>query len=219
MVLRAGYLVIAQKLQESASKMSTDDVRTRLSDCLNDAFRGTGNWCYVVAVFGDDKSGDVVYSCNSDLKKASYTIANNSTKIDTAAAIDVQPLTTYEPEAIEATEAGARNSKRDLRQLQTIHDSAAALGLTARWLNLRADAAFRRLVEQQASRAMAPRMALEDRATRQRTLPTVPAPLHGANRQVQKPVRIAKQVYNWLSRLRHWKPLYYVRRGRITKSS
>lgn len=108
--------------------MCAADVETRLRDALNDAFRGTGNWCYVVAVFGDDKSGDVVYSCNSDLKKASYAISAGSTKVDTAAAVDVQPLTTYEVETVDATEAGARNSKRDLTQLQTIHDSAAALG-------------------------------------------------------------------------------------------
>ncbi len=128
MLLRAGYIAVAQKLQEAATAMSTDDVRTRLSDCLNDSYRGTGKWCYVVAVFGDDKSGDVVYSCNSDLKKAGYTISKGGAKIATDTAVDVQPLTTYETEAVEATEAGARNSKRDLRQLQTIHDSAAALG-------------------------------------------------------------------------------------------
>ncbi len=128
MLLRAGYFAVALKLQEAATAMCHEDIRTRLSDCLNDAFRGTGNWCYVVAVFGDDKSGDVIYSCSSDLKKASYTMNAGGAKIETAAAVDVLPLTTYETEQIEATEAGARNSKRDMIQLQTIHDSAAALG-------------------------------------------------------------------------------------------
>jgi len=128
MVLRAGYLVIAQKLQEAATAMCHEDIRIRLTDALNDAFRGTGNWGYVVAVFGDDKAGDVVYSCNSDLKKAGYTISGANTKIETEAAVDVQPLTTYEVETVEAREVGARNSRRDLRQLQTIHDSAKALG-------------------------------------------------------------------------------------------
>ena len=131
MVLRAGYLVVAQRIQEAATAMCHEDIRTRLADTLNDLFRGTGNWAYVVAVFGDDKAGDVVYSCNSDLKKAAYTIAGTGgAKIDTATAVDVQPLTTYEVEnaAVEVGEAGARNSKRDLMQLQTIHDASAALG-------------------------------------------------------------------------------------------
>lgn len=128
MVLRAGFLAVALKLQEAAAAMCHEDIRTRLSDALNDAYRGTGNWCYVVAVFGDDKSGDLVYSCSSDLKKAPYTISSTATKIDTLAAVDVAPLTTYEVQSDSLMEAGARNSKRDMVQLQTIHDSAAALG-------------------------------------------------------------------------------------------
>ncbi len=128
MVLRAGYFAVALKLQEAATAMCHEDIRTRLSDCLNDTFRGTGNWAYVVAVFGDHKAGDVVYSCNSDLKKATYTMTAGATKIDTATAVDVQPLTTYEVESANLSEAGARNSKRDLSQLQTIHDSAIRLG-------------------------------------------------------------------------------------------
>lgn len=108
--------------------MCHEDIRTRLQDCLRDSFKDTGNWCYIVAIFGDDASGDVVYSCNSDLKKAAYTMSTGSTKIDTAAAVDVQPLTTYEVEVAGATEAGRRNSSRDLKQLQTIHDAAGSLG-------------------------------------------------------------------------------------------
>lgn len=109
--------------------MSHSDIQTRLRDALADAFRGTGVWAYVVDVFGDDKSGLVVYSCEGDLKRAAYTIDGANTKIDTAAAVDVVPLTTYEVESeVEATEAGARNSKRDLKMLQAIHDSSASLG-------------------------------------------------------------------------------------------
>lgn len=130
MILRAGYLVVATKIQEAATAMCHEDIRTRLSDTIQDIFRGTGNWAYVVAVFGDDKSGDVVYSCSDDLKKASYTINGANCKVDTATAVSVMPLTTYEVEAADTgvAESGARNSKRDLMQLQTIHDSAAALG-------------------------------------------------------------------------------------------
>ncbi len=128
MVIRQQFLALAAKIQEAALAMCHDDIQTRLRDCLNDSFKGTGNWCYIQAVFGDDKSGDVVYSCNGDLMKAPYTMTKGGATIDTSAAVGVLPLTTYEVESVMALEAGARNSKRDMMQLQTIHDSAAALG-------------------------------------------------------------------------------------------
>lgn len=130
MILRAGYLALASKLQEAAAKMSDSNKQSRLSDALNDIYRGTGEWAYLVDVFGDDKSGDLVYSCGGDLRKAPYTISGDKVTIDTAAAKDVYPLTTYHEEAVEAMEAGRRNSARDLRQLQSIHDASASLGAT-----------------------------------------------------------------------------------------
>lgn len=128
MKLSAAYFLLAQKLQESASAMCHEDIRTRLQDALRDSFSGTGNWCYIVAVFGDDKSGDVVYSCNSDLKKAAYSMAPGKTTVAIDTAVDVQPLTTYEVESVGVSEAGRRNSARDQRQLQAIHDGAKGLG-------------------------------------------------------------------------------------------
>ncbi len=130
MVLRAGYLAVAQKLQEAAAKMSHSDIQTRLSDDLNDQNRGTGHWCYLVAVFGDDKSGECVYSCDGDLMKAPYTCDKSGAKVDMTKAVDVVPLTTYEVEPAEPglLEAGRRNSSRDQKQLQAIHDGAKSLG-------------------------------------------------------------------------------------------
>jgi hypothetical protein len=130
MLLSPGYQAVAHKLQEAATGMCHEDIRARLADCLQDLKLESDYWgCYVVAVFGDDKAGDVVYSCKADLKKAPYTMSPDKTTIDTAAAVDVLPITTYEIQSeVAALEAGARNSKRDLRQLQTIHDSAVGLG-------------------------------------------------------------------------------------------
>lgn len=155
-----GFLAVAarlQKLAEAATAMSQSDVRRRVQDALSDAFRGAGGYgylyAYVVDIFGDDKGGDVVYSYNDDLKKATYTIAGTTCTIDTAAAVDVQPLTTYETESPELTEAlrtreaGARNSKRDLTQLQTIHDASAALGATCKMAEARRDTPGLKLVE------------------------------------------------------------------------
>lgn len=108
--------------------MCHEDIRTRLQDAIRAAVKDSGSWAYIVAVFGDDKAGDVVYSISSDLKKAPYTMTTGGAVIDTTKAVDVCPLTTYETETVQVGEAGARNSKRDLMQLQTIHDAASAMG-------------------------------------------------------------------------------------------
>lgn len=130
MALRAGFQIVAQKLQEAAAVMSHGDIEARLRDTLCDAFRGTGTWAYIVAIFGDDKAGDVIYSADDDLMKAPYTCSPSGATIDTTSAVEVVPLTTYELETgdVMATEAGARNSKRDMSQLQAIHDAAKNLG-------------------------------------------------------------------------------------------
>ena len=125
-MLRAGYLVLAQKLQEAA--LSDGDKRSRLEDTLRDVFRGTGKWSYIVAVFGDAKTGDVIYSCEDNLCKAAYTISDSKCTIDTTAAKDVFPITTYHEEGVDVAEAGARHSRGDMKQLQGIHDASISLG-------------------------------------------------------------------------------------------
>jgi hypothetical protein len=131
MALRAGFTVVAQKIQEAAGSMSTGDLEMRLRKAVEEAHEDKGPYySYIVAIFGDDKAGQVVYSCGEDLKKAAYTCSVSGATIDTANAIEVLPLTTYEVQMgeIEATEAGARNSRRDMAQLQAIHDAAMNLG-------------------------------------------------------------------------------------------
>jgi len=59
MVLGSGYLQPATKLQE-APDMMHGDVRSRLSDAINDTRRGTGNWGGCNDRCGDGDSGDVV---------------------------------------------------------------------------------------------------------------------------------------------------------------
>lgn len=108
MALSKGFLVVARKLQETATVLSMSDVQRRISDCLGEMSDG-GMYCYLVDVFGDDKSGDVVYSCSGDLKRAPYTLTANDCNIDTASAVDVMPRTTYEPEAAEASESAKKH--------------------------------------------------------------------------------------------------------------
>jgi hypothetical protein len=148
MALRAGFQIVAQKLQEAAV-MSHGDIESRLRDTLCDAFRGTGTWAYVVAIFGDDKAGDVIYSADDDLMRAPYTCSTSGATIDTSKAVEVVPLTTYELETgdVMATEAGARNSKRDMSQLQAIHDAAKNLGAACGMKEAAAAAADLKLIE------------------------------------------------------------------------
>jgi len=106
MKLHGGYLALAIKLQEAADALSARDVQTRLSDAINDAHRGTGQWAYYVDHFGDDASGDVVYSCNGDMMRAPYEISGEGgaakCSIDMENAVDVVPRTIYEEEQDEA---------------------------------------------------------------------------------------------------------------------
>lgn len=125
-LLRAGFLTVAYKIQEAAILLSNSDVERRLDAALRAAKEDY--WCYIVAVFGDDKKGDVVYSCDGGLRKAGYTCSPTGATIDTAAAIEVLPMTTYVPVSDALTEAGARHSKGDMKMLQTVHDHAVSLG-------------------------------------------------------------------------------------------
>lgn len=118
--LRAGYLSVALRIQEAAGDLSANDVRTRLSDAINDANRGTGRWAYYIDHFGDGESGDVIYSCDGDIMRAPYSISGGEASaakcvIDMDNAEDVVPRTIYEPEAEEEDHYAAMEEsyKRD----------------------------------------------------------------------------------------------------------
>jgi hypothetical protein len=105
--ITAAYLSVALRLQEAAGAdtLSSNDIRARLADAIQDAHRGTGKWGYYVDHFGDAESGDVIYSCDGDTMSAPYSItsAGGASKciIDMESATDVVPRTIYEPEADE----------------------------------------------------------------------------------------------------------------------
>ena len=103
MVLRAGYLVVATKLQEAADSLMHSDVRARLQDAVQDAHRGTGKWGSYIDHSGDAESGDVIYSCDGDTRKAPYEIGSVGGKatahIDMDNSTNVVPMTTYQEEA------------------------------------------------------------------------------------------------------------------------
>ena len=83
--------------------MGHSDVRKRLSDQLNDMTRGSGDYAYYVDHTGDGSSGDVIYSKNGDLRKASYETGSVGGKatcnIDDDGSANVVPVTSYQEEA------------------------------------------------------------------------------------------------------------------------
>lgn len=105
MALSKGFEQIALKLQEQATSLSQSDISRRLNDALNDIGRASGNYCYLLDIFGDDESGDVVYSCGGDVYRCPYELTQVNGKqsciIHTDQSEDVVPRTVYEPEADE----------------------------------------------------------------------------------------------------------------------
>ncbi len=127
MTLKAGYLALAMRLQEASDALASSDIRTRLTDAINDQYRGSGEWGYYIDYIGGADSGDVIYSCHSEIKKASYTITigdgTSKCMIDFAGAKDVVPRTTYEQELEPAHES----AKPDAAAL-TLIESACTVG-------------------------------------------------------------------------------------------
>jgi hypothetical protein len=103
MKLTEGFRDVALKLQEDATALSQRDICSRLSDAVRDIGHDEGDYYCLVDVFGDDKSGDVIYSCNGNLMKAGYEFSTANGKqvaaIDVDNAVDVMPRTSYEEEA------------------------------------------------------------------------------------------------------------------------
>lgn len=104
MKLSAAYQTRLLKEADNSEGLSHADIRARLCDALNDTLSG-GQYGYVQDIFGDDKSGEVVYCCGGDMYKAPYEIGTFNGKavasIDVDAAVDVVPRTIYEEEADE----------------------------------------------------------------------------------------------------------------------
>jgi hypothetical protein len=102
MVLRTPFVAVALRLQE-ASDMMHSDVASRLRDTVADKHRGTGTWASYIDHNGDGESGDCIYSCDGDIRKAPYEIQSQGGKqvanIDTESSTNVVPRTTYEEEA------------------------------------------------------------------------------------------------------------------------
>lgn len=99
---------------DAGDSLSSNDIRTRLSDAINDQYRGSGKWAYLIDSVGDAESGDVIYSCDNDTFRASYEMTGGAGAqkciIDFSGADDVVPRTVYETEADEGEHLAAMES-------------------------------------------------------------------------------------------------------------
>lgn len=119
-ILRAGYLVLAQRLQEAAESLSSNELRSKLSDAVGKAHQGTASYGNYIDHTGDEDSGDCIYQCSgsgeSDTMKAPYSkgtaTSDNDYTVDTSKAVKVAPRMTYEEQPDEADHYAAMESAR-----------------------------------------------------------------------------------------------------------
>lgn len=75
--LTAAWKGIALKLQErSTETLSHANIRQQLADAIGDKY--PDGYCYVIDVYGDENSGDVVYWCGGDSVRAPYELKNGN---------------------------------------------------------------------------------------------------------------------------------------------
>lgn len=111
MLLRSGFLFVAQRLQEAADAVSHSVARSHLQDAIQDAHRGSGNWGSYVDHTGDGKEGDVIYSSGGDTMSAPYSITSSGSKqtaaVDTAKAQKVIPVVSYKKQVTSTSESAS----------------------------------------------------------------------------------------------------------------
>lgn len=111
MLLRPGFLLIAQRLQEAADSVSHAVVRSHLSDAIQSAHKGSGKWANYVDHTGDGASGDCIYNCDGDTMSAPYSITATGSKqtasVNTDKASKVIPVVTYKKHVTESAEPAA----------------------------------------------------------------------------------------------------------------
>jgi hypothetical protein len=98
-ILRAGYLILAQRLQEASDSLSSNEMRDKLSDAVRAAHQGSDQYASYRDHTGDEDSGDCLYDCGSDTMRAPYSKGTDSSDddytVDTSKASKVQPRLTY----------------------------------------------------------------------------------------------------------------------------
>ena len=119
-ILRAGYLVIAQRLQEAAESLSSNELRSKLSDAVSKAHEGTTSYGNYIDHTGDEDSGDCIYQCSgngeSTTMKAPYSKGTDSSDsdytVDTSKAVKVAPRMSYVEQPDEADHYSAMEAAK-----------------------------------------------------------------------------------------------------------
>lgn len=100
MLLRSGFILIAQKLQEAAD-MAHSNVRSMLQSAVQAAH--PGKYAYYQDHTGDGESGECIYGCDGEMSSAPYEITTvggkHAANLDTANAQKVIPVTSYKQTA------------------------------------------------------------------------------------------------------------------------
>ena len=120
MVLRSGFILIAQKLQEAAD-MAHSNVRSMLQSAVQSAH--PGKYAYYQDHTGDGESGDCIYGCDGDMQSAPYEISSvggkSTANLDTANAQKVQSIVSYKPMADDDDHYAAMESALKTAKLYT----------------------------------------------------------------------------------------------------
>lgn len=119
-ILRAGYLVLAQRLQEAAESLSSNELRSKLQDGVSKAHEGTTSYGNYIDHTGDEDDGDCIYQCSgngeSNTMKAPYSKGTDSSDtdytVDTSKAVKVAPRMTYEEQPDEGGAYAAMEAAR-----------------------------------------------------------------------------------------------------------
>lgn len=119
-ILRAGYLVLAQRLQEAAESLSSNELRSKLQDGVSKAHEGTPSYGNYIDHTGDEDDGDCIYQCSgngeSNTMKAPYSKGTDSSDtdytVDTSKAVKVAPRMTYEEQPDEGGAYAAMEAAR-----------------------------------------------------------------------------------------------------------
>ena len=114
--LRAGYVLLAQRLQEAAESLSSNELRDKLSAAVRDAHKNSDTYSYYQDHTGDEDDGDCIYNCGGDMMKAPYSKGTDTSDtdytLDTSKAVKVVPRMTYEEQPDEGDHYAAMESAK-----------------------------------------------------------------------------------------------------------
>ena len=119
-MLRAGNLILAQRLQEASESLSSNELRGKLSDAVGKAHEGTTSYGNYIDHTGDEDSGDCIYQCSGNgesiTMKAPYSKGTDSSDsdytVDTSKAVKVAPRMSYVEQPDEADHYSAMESAK-----------------------------------------------------------------------------------------------------------